>query len=168
MSADPLAAAAMVAYCGWDPTTPVINGVVELNGNGTRSLLLPSLYVTAVSAVTLTWPDGSTYSAQIGAGLDVGWDEGGELEWLPSSLVANCWPEGKRNVAVTYSGGYDLVPDDLNAALASLSSRTSKSGGVTSAKIGTGSLTYSAAVAAGGLLTVEQWVFDRYRIPRAA
>lgn len=169
-SVDPLAQAAMVAYCRWDPTAVVTDETVLLDGNGALALFLPSLYVTAVSAVSVTLPDGSTYAAKIGSGLDVAWNEGGQLAWLPSSMSGvGYWPEGLRNVSVTYSGGYATVPADLQAALNSLTNRMPKVlSGLTTAKIGTASMTYGAALAAGGLLSVEQWVFDRYRIIGAA
>lgn len=167
---DPLALAAMVAYCGWDPTTPVVDEQILLDGNGTLSMFLPSLYVTAVTAVAVTLPDGSTYAAQIGTGLDVSWSVGGELTWLSTALGGvGCWPEGNQNIAVTYSGGYPAIPDDLQAALDSLTTRMPKvTSGLTQAKIGTASMTYAAALAQGGLLSVEQWVFDKYRIVKAA
>lgn len=163
---DPLAQAAMVAYCRWDPTTPVVNETVLLDGNGALSLFLPSLYVTAVTAVTVTWQDGSTYAAQIGTGLDVAWNEGGELSWLPTAMQGfGCWPEGRRNIAVTYSGGYATVPADLQAALNSLSNRMANvTSGIASKKVGTAAIAYAQTLAQGGLLLVEQMVFDRYRI----
>lgn len=168
MTVDPLAQAAMVAYCDWDPTDAVADATILLDGNGTTSLFLPSLYVTDVTAVVVTLPDGTTYDAQIGTGADVSWSQNGELRWLPTAVYGvGCWPEGDRNVSVTYSGGYSPTPADLAAALDSLTTRMPKiTSGLTSAKIGTASMTYAAAVASGGLLLVEQMVLDRYRIPR--
>lgn len=165
-SVDPLALAAMVAYCRWDPTAVVSDATALLDGNGALEMCLPSLYVTGVSAVVVTLPDGSAYDAQIGTGYDVAWNEGGVLAWLPSSLSGFAyWPEGKQNIAVTYSGGYETIPDDLQAALNSLTARMPKiQSGLSQAKIGTAAMTYAAGIAAGGLLAVEQWVFDRYRI----
>lgn len=161
--------AVMVAYCHWDPTAVVTGEQLILDGNGTRHLMLPSLHVTDVTAVTVTYSDGSTYAATIGPGGDVGWNDAGELVWLPSSLQTNAWPEGIANVAVTYSGGYTTTPADLAAALASIDARLPKiQSGLQNAKIGTASMTYAAQVAAGGLLLVEQMVLDRYRIMQAA
>lgn len=167
---DPLAQAAMVAYCGWDPTTQVTDAVATLSGTGSPSIFLPSLAVTAVTAVSVTFPDGYVYDAQIGEGLDVSWRENGELRWLPTaSRPWIYWPEGLDNIQVTYSGGYNPIPADLTAALNSLSSRMPTiQSGLTSAKIGTAAMTYAAPLAAGGFLMVEQMVFDRYRIVRAA
>lgn len=165
---DPLAQAVMVAYCGWDPTVPVADEVVLLDGNGTFWAFLPSLHVTAVTAVTVTNSDGSTYTATIGPGAnDVGWSENGTLTWQ-SCANGGAWPAMQQAISVTYSGGYATVPADLAAALASLSARMPQlQSGRTSARLGSAAFAYAATVAAGGLLMVEQLVFDRYRIPRA-
>jgi len=48
-----------------------------------------------------------------------------------------------------------------------LSSRMPSITGASVKRLGSASISTSAAVATGGLLLVEQMVFDRYRIPRA-
>lgn len=167
-SPDPLAQAVMVAYCGWDPTVEVTDETVNLDGNGTSWLLLRSLNVTAVTAVVVTNPDGSTYTATIGAGLtDVGWADDGILTWQ-SWCNGGVWPIGQQNVAVTYSGGYNGPPDDLQAALDHLGARVPQMTGAVSKRLGSASFSYAQSIATGGLLLVEQMVFDRYRLPRAA
>lgn len=167
MAVDPLAQAAMVIYCGWDPTVLVTNQPVQVDGNGTPWAFLPSLNVTAVTAVTVTNWDGSTYVATVGAGFnDVGWSANGILTWQSSNNGA-CWPLGQQAISVTYSGGYPAVPADLAAALAHLSARMPAISGATSARLGTAAFSYAATVAAGGLLLIEQMVFDGYRLPRA-
>ena len=155
---DPMAQAVMVAYCRWDPTAAVVDQTVNLTGNGTDTLFLPSLYVTGVSAVTVTIPvDAPTVS----------WDESGVLTWLSAE---NCgrWPTQQQSIAVTYSGGYASVPADLAAALASLSGRITTAVGAQSKRLGAASVTYGQVIANGGLLTTEQMVFDRYRLPAGA
>lgn len=175
MATDPLAQAVMVAYCGWDPTTPVVGETLNLDGNDTTLLALPSLYVTAVTAVTVIDQLGNAYTATVdqpgvavSGGSDVGWSEDGCLIWHP---WVNCdysvWPAGEQNIAVTYSGGYSTIPDDLGAVLNSLTTRMPQiQSGATSKRLGSAALTYAATVAAGGLLTVEQMVLDKYRLPR--
>ena len=169
MTTDPLAQAAMVAYCGWDPTAVVTDAVLTLDGTGTSLAFLPSLHVTDVSAVTVTYSDGLVYDAIIGADGDIVWSENGTLRWLPTSMQFGVFPAGTANIAVTYSGGYTEVPADLAAALDSLSGRMPTiQSAVTQAKIGTAVITRGSAIAEGGLLLVEQMVFDRYRIVKAA
>jgi hypothetical protein len=160
---DPLAAAAMVARCRWDPTEVVTDVDIELNGDGSVLLTLPSLNVTTVSAVQLVDDDGTTRDLIIGPadGQEVTWRADGELRWRG----CGGWPCGDRNVKVTYSGGYGDIPADLAAALASLSKRTSGlMVGATSRRMGTAAVTLAQSIAEGGLLITEQMVFDRYRI----
>lgn len=162
MTVDPLAQAVMVAYCGWDPTAIVADATELLDGDGSPVLFLPSLQVTDVTSVTITCADGSTWTPTVGPGMNVGWSANGTLTW-------NCfgyWPVGQQNVSVVWSGGYTDEPADLDAALCSVSNRIPRMGR-TSSKLGSAAFTYAASVADGGLLLVEQMVFDRYRIPRA-
>lgn len=177
-TSDPLAWAVMVAYCGWDPTVLVTDETVNLDGNGKEVLALPSLNVTAVSAVTVTDWDGSTWTPTVGASQQVGWSKNGILTWNPGAIPTSStsftacwfgpyWPEGQQNIAVTYSGGYDGPDAFLDAALNSLTNRLPQMGR-TSARLGSAGFTYAASVASGGLLLVEQMVFDRYRLPRVA
>jgi hypothetical protein len=168
MTTDPLAQAAMVAYCGWDPTILVTNGTVTLDGSGTFWLFLESLNVTAVSSVVVTNDDGSTYTASIGPGAtDVTWAPNGILTWQ-SCANGSVWPEAQQNIAVTYSGGYNGAPADLQAALDHLSARIPSISGATSKRIGTAAITYGQSIADGGLLLIEQMVFDRYRLPKVS
>jgi hypothetical protein len=170
MAIDPLALAAVKAYCGWDPTEQVTNATALLNGNGTESLFLPSLAVSDVASVLVTiGADVYTLvvSTDVDQSGDVVWDAKGELRLLPPlNRPFQFWPRGLRNVTVVWSGGYgDTIPEDLMAALTSIGSRTSLAG-ATKAKIGTAEVDYSPTVAGGGLLQTEQWVLDGYRIPR--
>lgn len=171
-SPDPLALAAMVAYCGWDPTEYLADAVVTLDGNGSPLLTLPSLNVTGVSSVVVTdgYGDVLTYlssddPASIGPGRTmVGWSSDGALTCRDYAL-GSVWPEGAGNVVVTYSSG-PVETADLDAAMAHLSARMPAMTGATSAKMGTAALTFGQTIAEGGLLLIEQMVFDRYRIPR--
>lgn len=156
----------MVAYCGWDPTVLVTDGVVELDGSGTSLLTLPCLNVTDVASVTVTDYWGTAYTALATAPADYSWSSDGCIEWS-SYKYCGVWPAGHRNVSVVYSGGYDGPPDDLEAALQKLSGRLGGMG-LGSRRMGTAAVNYGSTIAAGGLLLVEQMVFDRYRIPRAA
>lgn len=176
---DPLAWATMVAYCGWDPGRQFVNDSVTLDGSGSAMLALPCMYVTGVTSVTLTLDDGSTWTPTVGAGNQIGWSTNGCLTWNPyivsSVFTDDCdqtytyWPTGQGNVTVVYSGGYDGLPDDLDAAVSNLSVRIPKlTSGLSSARLGSAAFTYAAPLAAGALLWVEQTIFDKYRLPKVA
>lgn len=151
----------MVAYCGWDPTVMLTGVASTFDGDGTQLLLLPCLNVTAVVSVTFTNDDGTTTVQVVGPG-GISWKPNGEL-------ISYCgWPVGSQNITVVWSGGYDGPPNDLQAALDSFGARTAGPLGMQSQKMGTASVTLGATIAAGGMLLVEQMVFDRYRIPRVA
>lgn len=70
---------------------------VTLEGNGQRRLLLPHLPVTAVSVVSV---DGDTVDLD-----DVRW-----WDWGGVDRRSGVWPRGEP-VAVTYTSGWDPVPD---------------------------------------------------------
>lgn len=168
---DPLAVAVMVAYCGWDPTILLTDAVATLDGTGASILGLPTLHLTGVSSVAVTdgWGNATTYlaadvPATVGPGsANVGWSDNGCLVWRACGV----WPEGQGNIVVTYSGGYDDIPEDLTAALNSVGKRTGSALlGASSRRMGTAGVTFGTAISAGDLLMVEKMVFDRYRIPR--
>lgn len=169
-----MATGVMVAYCGWDPTTPLTNTTTLLDGNGTKRLWLPSLYVTGVSSVTITNDDGSTYDAIMGAGNDVTWGVDGELLWegyqyfglVDPSQRFLYWPHGEQNVAVVWSGGYSSVPNDLDAVLTQLSNRLPTVTGATQRHLGQASVSYAQQIACGGLLWTEQIILNKYKIMR--
>ncbi len=172
---DPFAVAIMVAYCGWDPTEPVSNQPVTLDGNGLQMLALPSLYVTGVSSVVASCGDGTVFTylstdspASIGPGNTlVGWSENGTL-FNADPESSGVWPTGQGNVTVTYSGGYTVVPPELQAVLNSLTTRMPQmQTGLLEKRMGLASFKYTPA-AAGGLLMVEQMILDRFRIFKAA
>lgn len=155
----PLAWAAMVGYCGWDPLENLVEQPLVLSGDGRRELFLPSLRVTDVSAVTV---DGIEDTLTIGNGNDIGWEENGILTWNRRGV----WPWGQRNITVTYSSGWGATSAAvLRAALKSMSKRMpAVEGGIGTRKMGTASLTMTAAAAAGQMLDIEMMVFDRYAI----
>ncbi|MDQ1738100.1 MAG: hypothetical protein QOH56_4351 [Pseudonocardiales bacterium] len=163
---DPLAQAAMVAWCGWDPTEVVTDRTIKLDGTGNDLLLLPSLHVTGVSAISVTDRWGTVTVPTIGPGMDCDWSENGCLVWN-SWARGNVWPYGQRNVGVTYSGGYtvDTLPAEIPSVLASITKRMpTASSGKQSKTMGSTSFTYSKTATAGELLVVEQLVLNRYRI----
>jgi hypothetical protein len=132
---------------------------VLLNGDGSRTLLLPQLPVTAVSSVKVT---GTVLLAE-----EYQWDGDGLLR-LDS--CCGVFPDRLQGVDVTYSHGYEPVPDDLALACAAMACRLMAGGGpggatadgvpITSERVGSYAVSYGQ-----GLTFTEAAVVSRYRVP---
>lgn len=87
--------AAVRRFCGWH-VAPVITEELTLDGNGSRSILLPSNRVTAITSVV---EDGTPVT-------DFDWSESGALE-----KVGGSWSRRKRSLVVTLTHGFDEASD---------------------------------------------------------
>jgi hypothetical protein len=157
------ASAAVRSYTG-QTFSLVTDDTVRLRPrNGT--LRLPQRPVVAVSAVanvdgdtvSFTWDNGQTvYLAGYGYGLNAF-----EVEPFRSRLP---WLD------VTYTHGYETIPDDIVAVVANIAGRAFgrqlEDAGLQSETIAGYSYSLGAAGAAGGvgMLNDERAVLDRYRI----
>lgn len=99
--------------------TLVEDDELVLSGGG-GPLLLPELPVVAVSAVSV---DGTalassdfTFEANTGELIRLG-------TWPPALPYPTCWAYGYRNVAVTYTHGYDPLPAEIANVCAEAASR---------------------------------------------
>lgn len=145
---DAAALAAARRYCGW-VVTPVDEGVtVTVDGPNGRVLSLPSLHVTALTAVV-----------EDGVELDVD-----DLLWSAHGLVRKAsgalWSAGYGAIVVTMSHGFESAPD-FDAAVASAADRLSvdSAGGQL---VGVGPFRWSEP---DGAFTVsERALLDQYRI----
>lgn len=136
---------------------------IELRGNWTDRLWLPQRPVTAVSAITV---DGIAAPA-------------GDYTWTPDGCVTiDCESQiinaGNRRgywggpgiiVAVTYSHGFTVIPDDIKGVCLALAARIQSApngGAVASESLGAYSVTYSREFS--GMLTAdEKKILKRYR-----
>lgn len=140
------ASAQVRAYCGWAITSEV-NVQVVVDSNGSRLLAVPCLALSAVHEVLAAGHPVTDYT----------WSAVGVLH-RPAR-----WPDGFRSVAVTYSGGHQVVPAELIAVTCGLAGRLSMPMGVAGMSVGSQSVTFSTE-AGPGLSAVDQAVLDRYRI----
>jgi hypothetical protein len=125
----------------------VDNDTVTLDGDGSRSLLLPNMPIRAVLWVII---DGNSVT-------DYRWFRDGRLRRTGGKV----WPESQ--ITVTYNHGYKQVPDDIvEAVLSQAVDLYSRQPGVRSMAVGGESVTFAAA----GIS--EEWsqVVARYRIAR--
>ena len=113
--------------------------VVELDGTGTRSLILPELPVVAVNTVEVTTWSGTTTVTDYSIS-----NFGGILRRTPSTWdsCTSIWPRGYGNITVDYDHGYSAatMPADLKQvaiqAAKNFFENTQRTAGVISEVIG--------------------------------
>lgn len=105
-----IATAAIISYCGWGIKEETVTAQA-LNARGGRSLFLHTFRLTAVASVVA---DGVT----LVSGTDYDWWSYGELERYGCH-----WPRKPRSVVVTYTHGFNPVPDDVKGVCLSLAGR---------------------------------------------
>lgn len=153
------ASAKVRAYTGQDITQATSTTRVRVRQNRIR---LPQRPVTAVSAVT-----------DLNAVALTGWTLVGSVVYLDTA-VPDQWAWEPRRTAVgfvdvTYTHGYETVPDELIAVVCQIVGRAlgndATQSGITSETLGAYSYSTGTAGAAGplGLLPDERAVLDSYR-----
>lgn len=98
------ATAAVRRYCGWH-IAPAFTETVLLDGSGGSVLTLPTLHLTALSAVTENGTALTEYAPVDGSG-DFEWSVLGSVR-----RVRGLWTERYRAVSVTMTHGFDAAPD---------------------------------------------------------
>lgn len=125
---------------------------------------LPQRPVTAVTAVEDTNGNAVLHTWRGDDTVSVSGNTPDTWAWEP-------WRNGLTSVDVTYTHGYDEVPDDIIAVVCQIAGRAmghaADTTGMQSETIGEYSYSVGAAAAAGGLglLNDERAVLDRYRRP---
>lgn len=133
------AAEAMVrAYCGWH-IAPAVTETLTLDGKGGAILVLPSLRVTAITAVVA---DGVTLAAAA-----YSWSQSGLVE-----RVGADWPRKFRSVAVTLTHGYATCPLEVRDFIQQLAENGAATPPLTKAQVGQVVVTYSAQSPAWSVL----------------
>lgn len=102
--------------CGWSISRETVTDT--LDGDGGRSLWLPTLKLVDVASVAV---GGQTLTVE----KDFDWTAYGKL------IRAGHWPHRPRSITITYTHGYDPVPDGVRAVCLKLavSSYENTSGG---------------------------------------
>ena len=147
------ALAAARRYCGWHVTPVLTSTAITVDGPGQKFLVLPTLNLTAVSAVV-----------ENGVSLNVA-----TLGWSVRGLVVKTdntfWAEGFSNITATVSHGY-AVADDFESVIFSAVDRGGFSVGASPRVIGP--FQYSdPAGGAGALFTAsERAILDSYKLEK--
>ncbi|OZF40754.1 hypothetical protein CH296_00410 [Rhodococcus sp. 14-2496-1d] len=153
-----LAAATLAVrnYCGWH-VFPVKERTIVEDGSGATELILPTLRVVEITAIT---ENGVALIPEI------------DFEWSQMGMVRRsygAWTNRYRSISVSLRDGYSHA-DDLVLTIYALAARaaSSPSGAVAD---NAGPFTFSAAqLSAGsggglGLFAHEQAILDVYRLP---
>lgn len=139
------ACAAVRAYCGWHIAPSVIEDVI-LDGSGTQIMMLPTLRLTDLTAVTddTTAVDSPEWSA---AGM-VRKSTGGYWSWKFRSFTA------------TMTHGYEDCPGEILGVIAEAASR----GVVGVAATQVGQVRIESGGGSASFMLDQKAVLDRYRI----
>lgn len=154
------ALAAARRYCGWHVTPVLTSTTITVDGPGQKYLVLPTLNLTAVTAVV-----------ENGVSLNVatlGWSARGILVKTDNTW----WAEGFSNITATVSHGY-AVADDFESVIFSAVDRGgfSNDGGGPSV-IGPFQYPTPSALTQGGagaiFLGSELAILDQYKLEKLA
>ena len=140
----------------------VEDDVVRLNGTGTSVLLLPEAPVADVSSIVQAVGLADELELDLpgptAAGV-VEWDEDGVLERIDGGVFAR----RRRYYAVTYSHGFDVVPDEVKAVVLRVAARGFESpDGVRQEALGRYSYTVAGEAAGIGLYAPDRRDLDPY------
>lgn len=144
------ATAAVRSYCGWH-VTPQITETITVAGSGGQWLVLPTLQLVGVNAVTNA--DNDPYTSD-----DYTWLPHGVLHRTPDCGI---WARG-GTVTLTMTHGYDEAPDLAGVILARAARVQSNGRGATRVQAGPFSEQYDTGT---GFTADETAVLDRYRLP---
>lgn len=151
------ALAAARAYCGWHVTPVVEDAEITLDGPGGRLLVLPTLALLDLGAVT-----------EDGAALDVT-----TLEWSARGLIRKpagySWTEKFRGITVTVDHGYATAADFDAVVLTAIDRDAFASGSDVLPRV-VGPFQYDTTSSQPGAVfsDAERSVLDRYALERAA
>lgn len=155
--------AAVRNYLRWH-LAPSVTETVVVDGSGADVLKLPTLHLTAVTAVT---EDSDTVELD-----DVEWTTAGYLK------RSSAWTRKLRGVSVAISHGYTTVPPEVREIVMNAAARglLTPAGGVVRDQEAVGDYSISNTYSqigfnqAGGsaLMEHEKNVLDNYRIPNPA
>ena len=147
----PLYSQLIRSYCGWH-IAPTATETLTLDGNGSRVLSLPTLYLAEV--VSLTVDD-----VEVDAD-DFEWSERGQLR------VPGLFPTTWRSVVVEMTHGYEETPRDVELVTASAVRRHLVNPDKVAQETAAGySVSYNEVLAVTGLTPTERQWLGAYRLP---
>lgn len=141
------------SYCGWHIAPPRTEDV-SVNASYATTLTLPTLRLTAVSAVT---EDGEAVTD--------------DFDWTAAGILTRAWCRwSTAPVVVSLTHGYDEPPPEVTAVVQAVAQRAvDNPGSRPRDQVGPFAESYSQVglnqAPAMALLDAEKEILDRYRIP---
>lgn len=141
-------------YCGWH-VSPALTQQVTIDGSGGPLIQLPTLRVTAITAVT---EDGTAIDLD-----DLEWSQSGSVRKRDGSL----WTSRLGGVTVSMTHGFDdTIAADFESAVLSLADRSSQPGGLPTS---IGPFRWADDKTTSGAFTgTELAILEQYRLERIA
>lgn len=141
----------------------VVGDRVTLDGTGTDTLLLPQLPVVGAGTVTVNGTAVTDYATTADGRLVRVGGTATYATWAAGYANAAYWPEGRRNVVVTYDHGYagTALPRSVRLVALALASRLVVQGVALQESQGDVSIRY--ATAATDLTAGEKLILGKYR-----
>lgn len=121
-------------YCGWSISREVVTDE-PIDTNGSGLILLPTLLLVSVEQISV----GDTWLLER---TDYRWSKKGMIRRYP---YGTNWPRGFQEVYVSYTHGYETVPDEIRALTVGLAVRLTSAvpPNVAQKTVGAISITYS-------------------------
>lgn len=142
-------------FCGWHIAPSRTVTAAQIRGTGTPTLLLPSLFVTAVSSVS---DDGTALTVE------------DDYTWSPAGVLTRLGYWSTKLITITYTHGYDTVPAEVTGVVQGVAQRAVQNpGSLVRTQDGPFADTYSQTgfnqSLPLALLDAEKDILRRYRIP---
>jgi len=153
------------AYCGWH-IAPEVADTLTLDGPGTGTLVLPSLHVVAIDAITEdgTVLDPTVYQWSQAGIVRRGAPGNGAWCWTVSNQYR--WTGNLQGLTVELDHGYEEWPLDVQSVIDRVAARAAEGASVLTQVGAVAYATDSDGMPAGGSLSSsDRAVLSRYKIP---
>jgi hypothetical protein len=151
------------SFCKWQISQKLQDTMV-VAGNGTRSIRLPTGYVTNVYRVQLDYIVLSPiqWDGTVAGQYGYEWSQSGFIKRAPMWL----WPQGERRVTVILDHGYPVIPDEVVGVVCAVAARAlDNPESVRSRRVAETAQIYDgAALTAYGLSPNDQATLTEYKI----
>lgn len=156
------ASAAVRGYCRWH-IYPEVTETLVLDGMGGGVLLLPTLRLSAITALSETQRGQDQTPVSLTPASDLEWSAAG-MVWRHDG---RCWTRRARGISITITHGYDEIPAEITSIVLDVAKRgLSNPNRLSAITVGSRSEQYAGSNSSrgpGGLFLDEMSKLDPYR-----